>query len=88
MTAKEAIEILEGLAVPVHAEPAFDMAIEALSAQTITDDKEFMVHLIAEICDYAVRNDMEPDDTMKTICNNFLAMLEISTFNGWKGANE
>lgn len=33
MTREEAIEILEGLAVPIHAEPAFDMAIEALKAQ-------------------------------------------------------
>ena len=33
MTRKEAITILEGLGVPIHAEPAFDMAIEALKAQ-------------------------------------------------------
>ena len=37
MTNKEAIKILEGLAVPIHAEPAFDMAIEALKAQIATD---------------------------------------------------
>lgn len=30
MTEKEAIKVLEGLAVPAHAEPAFDMAIDAL----------------------------------------------------------
>ena len=33
MTAKEAIEILSGLAVPIHAEPAYDMAIAALEVQ-------------------------------------------------------
>ena len=33
MTNEEAIKILEGLAVPIHAEPAFDMAIEALKIQ-------------------------------------------------------
>lgn len=33
MTREEAIEILERLEVPIHAEPAFDMAIEALKAQ-------------------------------------------------------
>lgn len=33
MNEKEAIEILEGLAVPIHAEAAFDMAIEALKRQ-------------------------------------------------------
>jgi hypothetical protein len=30
MTNQEAIKILEGLAVPIHAEAAFDMAISAL----------------------------------------------------------
>lgn len=33
MNEKEAIEILEGLAVPIHAEAAFDMALEALKKQ-------------------------------------------------------
>ena len=38
MTNEEAVKILEGLAVPIHAEPAFDMAIEALrnSAELIS----------------------------------------------------
>ena len=48
------------------------------------DDVKFMAHLISEICNYAVENDMEPDDTVRTICNNFLGMLEVATFNGWK----
>lgn len=39
----------------------------------------------AEICGYAVKNGMEPDDTIRTISNNFLSLLEIATFNGWKG---
>ena len=30
MTNKQALEILKGLAVPIHAEPAFDMAIQTL----------------------------------------------------------
>lgn len=33
MNKKEAIEILEGLAVPIHAEAAFDMAVETLKKQ-------------------------------------------------------
>lgn len=46
-------------------------------------DVEFMTHIIQEICDYAVNNEMEPDDTLKTIADNIKALLEISTFNGW-----
>ena len=47
------------------------------------DDTEFMTHIIAEICNYAVTNGMEPDDTLGTVADNILALLEISTFNSW-----
>lgn len=49
-------------------------------------DEQFMIHIICEICDYATQNNMEPDETIEILCNNILAMLEISTFNGWKGS--
>jgi hypothetical protein len=48
------------------------------------EDEEFMTHIITEICDYAVDNDMEPNDTLSTIADNIKVLLEISTFNGWK----
>ena len=47
-------------------------------------DSEFMTHIICEICDYAVQNDMEPNDTLSTIADNIKALLKISTFNNWK----
>ena len=47
-------------------------------------DTEFMAHIIAEICDYAVKNGMEPNDTLETIADNIKALLKISTFNNWK----
>ena len=46
-------------------------------------DTEFMTHVIAEICNYAVTNGMEPDDTLGTVADNILSLLEISTFNNW-----
>lgn len=46
-------------------------------------DVEFMSHLITEICDFARENDMEPDDTLKTVAENLLALLKFSTFNHW-----
>ena len=47
-------------------------------------EEEFMTHIISEICNFAIENQMEPDDTLSTIADNIKALLEISTFNGWK----
>ena len=47
-------------------------------------DIEFMSHIIAEICNYAVANGMKADDTLATVADNILSLLEISTFNNWK----
>ena len=47
-------------------------------------DAEFMAHIIGEICDYARKNEMEPDDTLRTVSDNIKVLLEISTFNHWK----
>ena len=49
----------------------------------MNEDVEFQTHIIGEICDYAVSQGMEPDDTVRTIANNLLAMLNICTFNNW-----
>ena len=35
-------------------------------------DTEFMSHIIAEICNYAVANGMEADDTLATVADNFI----------------
>jgi len=50
-------------------------------------DVEFMTHIICEICDYAVENGMEPNDTLNTISDNIKALLKVSTFNNWKDIN-
>ena len=47
------------------------------------DDTKFMSHIIAEICNYAVVNNIEPDNALNTIANNIFCLLEISTFNNW-----
>lgn len=49
-----------------------------------TGDEEFLSHIVSEICNYAVRNGYEPNDTLKTISENIMLMLEIATFNNWK----
>lgn len=47
-------------------------------------DQEFLTKIVSEICDYAVKNGMEPDDTLGTVADNIKALLEISTFNNWR----
>ena len=47
-------------------------------------DEKFMTDIIAQICGYAIKNGYEPDDTLKTVAENILKILEISTFNGWR----
>ena len=52
-------------------------------------DTEFMANIMIEIAEYAVKNDMEPDDTIKAVAENMLKLLEISTFNNWgRGEHE
>ena len=55
--------------------------IEPTEAEREQDIK-FLVHIIFEIRDYARSVGQEPDDTLKTVANWILAMLEIATFNG------
>ncbi len=49
---------------------------------------EFMVKIIGDLCNNAVANGMEPDDTLSTVADNILSLLEISTFNNWKPKEE
>lgn len=48
----------------------------------MTDD-EFLINIISQICDYAVDNGLEPDDTIKTIAGDMQALCEIASFNNW-----
>ncbi len=49
----------------------------------VEDDAEFLSLIISYICSYSVENGMEPDDSLRTIAQNILKLLEISTFNNW-----
>ena len=50
-------------------------------------DLEFKSHIISEICDYAVANNIEPDEALALIANDILCALELATFNAWKPNN-
>ena len=52
------------------------------------DDMEFVMDIMTEIAEYAVKNNMIPDETIKTVAENMIALLEIVTLNGWEGAED
>lgn len=47
-------------------------------------DRKFLVEILAQICDYAVDNEMNPTDTVTIVANNLLMLTEISNFDNWK----
>ena len=51
----------------------------------LSEDMDFLLTIITQICDYSVKNNMLPDETIKTISENMLSLLKISSFNGWRG---
>lgn len=53
----------------------------------INDDTDFFTNILAQICDYAVKNNLQPDETIEIVAENMLSLLKISTFNGWGEKN-
>ena len=54
---------------------------------TEMSDAGFMAHIIAQICDYAVANEMPPTDTVRTLAENLTLLCEISNFDRWEAAS-
>lgn len=54
----------------------------------LSKDSDFMVQVISLIATYAKENGMSPDETIKTVAENLLCILEISTFEHWRGEDE
>lgn len=48
------------------------------------NDAEFMTDVIAYICDYAIENELNPNETISIVAQNLLAILEISDFSEWR----
>lgn len=57
--------------------------MEADQVPQMSDDEQFMSHIICEICDYAVQNGMNPNETLETIAQNIKDALTVSTFENW-----
>lgn len=59
-----------------------------METQEFRDDMEFVMDIMTEIAEYAVKNQMIPDETIKTVAENMIALLEIITLNEWKGGSD
>lgn len=50
----------------------------------ISKDSELMAQVISLIASYAIENDMSPNETIKTVAEDMLVLLEIATFDNWE----
>ena len=49
----------------------------------ISKDMQLLNSITAQICDYAVDNDIQPNDAIKTVAENLLSLCKIANFNNW-----
>ena len=54
-----------------------------MTDKELSQDKEFLCSIVSQICDYAIDNEMNPTDTVKTVAENLLVLCEISIFDNW-----
>ena len=54
-----------------------------MTEKELSADMELLNSIISQICNYAVDNDMQPTDTVKTVAQNLLALCEIASFDTW-----
>ncbi len=50
----------------------------------ISKDGELLTQVISLIASYAIENKMSPNETIKTVAENMLFLLEIATFENWE----
>ena len=43
----------------------------------INDDTDFFTNILVQICDYAVKNNLQPDETIENVAENMLSLLKI-----------
>ncbi len=72
----------------VHKETVID-ALELLRAQEeIKTESDIVAHIIGEICDFAVKNNMKPDDLLSNMAETILNILDALSFNNWEQKKE
>ena len=54
----------------------------------ISEDSKLMAEVLSLIASYAIKNEMNPNETIKTVAENMLFLLEIATFENWGEKDE
>lgn len=49
----------------------------------LDNDTELFKNILVQICDYSVKNNLQPDTSIEIIARSLLSILKISTFNNW-----
>lgn len=58
-----------------------------MTIEELTQDMQLLNSIIAQICNYAVDNDMQPIDTVKAVAQNLLALCELASHEIWNKEN-
>ena len=45
---------------------------------------EFLVHIISEICNFAIDCGVDPDQALQDISGDIMKLLQTTTYNEWK----
>lgn len=67
-----------------------DAAVDDIEdcAEAVQQDRKFLIDVLFLILDYARANDMDEDETIKTIAENMLSLLKIATFKVQKAGEQ
>lgn len=47
-------------------------------------DADFMTNIIKYICDYAIENGLDPNETLSIVAKSILVLLKIADFSEWR----
>lgn len=67
-----------------------DAAVDDIEdcAEAVQQDRKFLIDVLFLIRDYARANDMDEDETIKTVAENMLSLLKIATFKVQKAGEK
>lgn len=57
---------------------------DKMTEKELSADMKILDDIISQICNYAIDNDLEPDETIETIAENLLTLCKIASFNDWQ----
>ena len=52
------------------------------ASEALKNDRAFMVDIMFQIKEYAIKNNMDVDETIRRVAHNMIALLNVATFEG------